>query len=79
MQKAVLSLLDKINSFLARKLGWNMTISGLVVLSLIVFLVAEIVFSSGTITVVVFGIAVAVALVWPEDKKEKNKNFWREK
>ena len=75
----MMSLLDRINSFLAYKLGWDMTISGLVVLSLIVFLMAEFLVSSGKIAVVIFWIAVAVALVWPEDRKEKNKNFWREK
>ena len=67
----MMSLLDKINFFLARKLGWNMTISGLVVLSLMIFLMAEILVSSGKIAVVIFWIAVVVALAWPEDRKEK--------
>ena len=70
--QTIQKMLDRINSFLAYKLGWDMTISGLIILNLIVFVLGFIVFSSGKIAVVVFGIAVAGMLIWPGDKKNKN-------
>ena len=69
MEKKFLQMLDRINSFLAQKLGWGMSISGFFILGLIVFLIGEIVGGHGKIAVVAFVVITVIALLWPEEKK----------